>query len=141
MRNKLVKTLDIVLSARLVHADVEQIKERTHKVCDPHLALSTLGSARPTINNPVDVAVELAMVDAAAALAKDCLDEIEKLQRAVAKTIMQIEVLEALGATVIPPEDIEQLEEQFQQCGLRLQELEATRQLTETRSNALVGQL
>ena len=140
MRNKLVATLDIVLSARLIHAEIERTVEQAHKVCDPHLAIS-FANARQTISNPVEMAVELEMLDAAIELSKEDLAEIEVLKRSIAKTIQGREVLEALGAIAIPQEMRDQVDENFQFAGLRLEEMEKLRDLTATRASDLTSQL
>lgn len=140
MRNKLVATLDIVLSARLIHAEIERTVEQAHKVCDPHLAIS-FANARQTVSNPIDMAVELEMLDAAIELAKEGLAEIEGLKRSIAKSLQGREVLEALGSTEIPQEMLDQVTENFQFAGLRLEEMEKLRDLTVTRTSDLIRQL
>lgn len=138
--DKLREALDIVLSARLIHASVERTKEKAHQICDPHLAIA-LVSTRQTVQNPIVVSVELAMIDAAATLTKECLEEAEKLQRSIAKTIAQAEVLASIGSTIIPPDVLQELEDSLLQCRLRFQEMEQTRSIVDRRCSDLVSQL
>jgi len=140
MRTKLVATLDIVLSSRLIHAEIERTVEQAHKVCDPHLAIS-LANARQTVSNPVDMAVELEMLDAAIDLSKENLAEIEGLKRSIAKSLQGHEVLEALGSALVSQDMIDAVEEKFQVTGLRLEEMEKLRDLTVSRARDLTSQL
>jgi hypothetical protein len=138
--DKLRSAFDLVLSARLVHTDIEKLKEKVHSAADPHVALST-SSKNPTIENCVDLVTEVAMVDAAAALSKEALEEIEGYARGIAKIIARLEIIDSMGGTTAPDELMENLEESFLEATLRYDELTHLRGITEKRFAELVSQL
>jgi len=138
--DKLRSAFDLVLSARLIHNDIEKLKVTVHNAADPHVALST-SSKNPTIENCVDLVTEVAMVDAAAALSKESLEEIEGYARGIAKIIARLEVINEMGGTTAPDELMDNLEESFQESTLRHEEMRHIRGITEKRVDELVRQL
>ncbi|MBP9824074.1 MAG: hypothetical protein KBF21_07620 [Thermoanaerobaculia bacterium] len=146
MRNQLLAVLDIVLSARLVNANVIRIAEEAHKAADPHLALA-LVSARGTTTNPVEIALDLEMLDAAVDCAKEALAEIEKIKRVVSKNVVELEAAPSLpgGDAAMRrdaiQENLDEIDEGFQICGARLQEMETVRDIADKRRKALVARV
>jgi hypothetical protein len=126
MRNQLLAVLDIVLSARLVNANVIRIAEEAHKAADPHLALA---------------------LDAAVDCAKEALAEIEKIKRVVSKNVVELEAAPSLpgGDAAMRrdaiQENLDEIDEGFQICGARLQEMETVRDIADKRRKALVARV
>lgn len=138
--DKLRSAFDLVLSARLMHNQLEKIKEKVHAAADPHLALSTSGK-NPTIENPVDLLTEVSMIDAATSLSKETLEGIEGSARGIAKAIARLEIVHSMGGTTAPDEVIDELDESFQESTLRFEEMRHLRDVAEKRAAELLDQL